>query len=305
MEPLIQARGLSLRYGQKLALDNLTFNLAKGRVVGLLGHNGAGKTSLMKALVGLHATEGELSVLGVQPRRQRVELLESLAYIPDVAVLSRWAKVSQLIELMSGLHPRFSAERARSLIRRTSVGLNDKVKTLSKGMVAQVHLALVAAIDARLMILDEPTLGLDVISRKAFYEMLLDEWCDGERSVLISTHQVEEIETLLSDVLMLNEGQLVLSISLEDIDRRFVALSFDAAAAQAVAAAHPLLRYRVGGLTASHVPGGNAALFDGAPSTDVMALGQRLRPSLVDLFMALTRRPEINPSSDPRQDPKP
>ena len=305
MEPLIQARGLSLRYGQKLALDNLTFNLAKGRVVGLLGHNGAGKTSLMKALVGLHATEGELSVLGVQPRRQRVELLESLAYIPDVAVLPRWAKVSQLIELMSGLHPRFSAERARSLIRRTSVGLNDKVKTLSKGMVAQVHLALVAAIDARLMILDEPTLGLDVISRKAFYEMLLDEWCDGERSVLISTHQVEEIETLLSDVLMLNEGQLVLSISLEDIDRRFVALSFDAAAAQAVAAAHPLLRYRVGGLTASHVPGGNAALFDGTPSTDVMALGQRLRPSLVDLFMALTRRPEINPSSDPRQDPKP
>ena len=305
MEPLIQARGLSLRYGQKLALDNLTFNLAKGRVVGLLGHNGAGKTSLMKALVGLHATEGELSVLGVQPRRQRVELLESLAYIPDVAVLPRWAKVSQLIELMSGLHPRFSAERARSLIRRTSVGLNDKVKTLSKGMVAQVHLALVAAIDARLMILDEPTLGLDVISRKAFYEMLLDEWCDGERSVLISTHQVEEIETLLSDVLMLNEGQLVLSISLEDIDRRFVALSFDAAAAQAVAAAHPLLRYRVGGLTASHVPGGNAALFDGAPSADVMALGQRLRPSLVDLFMALTRRPEINPSSDPRQDPKP
>ena len=305
MEPLIQARGLSLRYGQKLALDNLTFNLAKGRVVGLLGHNGAGKTSLMKALVGLHATEGELSVLGVQPRRQRVELLESLAYIPDVAVLPRWAKVSQLIELMSGLHPRFSAERARSLIRRTSVGLNDKVKTLSKGMVAQVHLALVAAIDARLMILDEPTLGLDVISRKAFYEMLLDEWCDGERSVLISTHQVEEIETLLSDVLMLNEGQLVLSISLEDIDRRFVALSFDAAAAQAVTAAHPLLRYRVGGLTASHVPGGNAALFDGAPSTDVMALGQRLRPSLVDLFMALTRRPEINPSSDPRQDPKP
>ena len=305
MEPLIQARGLSLRYGQKLALDNLTFNLGKGRVVGLLGHNGAGKTSLMKALVGLHATEGELNVLGVQPRRQRVELLESLAYIPDVAVLPRWAKVSQLIELMSGLHPRFSAERARSLIRRTSVGLNDKVKTLSKGMVAQVHLALVAAIDARLMILDEPTLGLDVISRKAFYEMLLDEWCDGERSVLISTHQVEEIETLLSDVLMLNEGQLVLSISLEDIDRRFVALSFDAAAAQAVAAAHPLLRYRVGGLTASHVPGGNAALFDGAPSTDVMALGQRLRPSLVDLFMALTRRPEINPSSDPRQDPKP
>ena len=294
MEPLIQARGLSLRYGRKTALADLSFDVPKGRVVGLLGHNGAGKTSLMKALVGLHDVEGELSVLGLQPRRQRVELLQSLAYIPDVAVLPRWARVSQLIELMTGLHPRFSAERARSLLRRTSVGLGDQVKHLSKGMVVQVHLALVAAVDARLMILDEPTLGLDVISRKAFYEMLLDEWCDGERSVLISTHQVEEIETLLSDVLMLNEGKLVLSLSLEDIDRRFVALAHDPAAADAVAAAHPLLRYRAPGMA-----GGAAALFDGAPSAAVLALGQRLRPSLVDLFVALTRQPEINRTSGP------
>ncbi len=292
MEPLIQARGLSLHYGRKPALADLSFEVPKGRVVGLLGHNGAGKTSLMKALVGLHDVDGELSVLGLQPRRQRVELLQSLAYIPDVAVLPRWARVSQLIELMSGLHPRFSAERARALLRRTSVGLGDKVKNLSKGMVVQVHLALVAAVDARLMVLDEPTLGLDVISRKAFYEMLLDEWCDGERSVLISTHQVEEIETLLSDVLMLNEGKLVLAISLADIDRRFVALAHDPAAADAVAAAHPLLRYRAGGMA-----GGSAALFDGAPPADVLALGQRLRPSLVDLFVALTRQPEINRTS--------
>ena len=285
MEPLIQARGLTLRYGRKTALDSLSFTLPKGRVVGLLGHNGAGKTSLMRALVGLAAAEGEISVLGLQPRRQRVQLLESVAYIPDVAILPRWAKVSQLIELMSGLHPKFSAERARTLLKRSSVGLGDKVKTLSKGMVVQVHLALVAAIDARLMILDEPTLGLDLLSRKSFYDMLIDEWCDGERSVLISTHQVEEIETLLSDVLMLNEGKLVLAISLEDIDRRFVALGHDPAAAEAMAAAHPLLRYRV--------QGGSAALFDGAPPEAVMALGQRLRPSLVDLFMALTRQPEI------------
>jgi ABC-2 type transport system ATP-binding protein len=294
VDPLIQARGLSLNYGSKTALTGLSFTVPKGRVVGLLGHNGAGKTSLMKALVGLHAVAGELSVLGLQPRRQRVELLQSLAYIPDVAVLPRWARVSQLIELMSGLHPRFSAERARALLRRTSVGLGDKVKNLSKGMVVQVHLALVAAIDARLMILDEPTLGLDLISRKAFYEMLLDEWCDGERSVLISTHQVEEIETLLSDVLMLNEGQLVLSLSLADIDRRFVALAHDPAAADAMAAAHPLLRYRAPGMA-----GGAAALFDGAPPADVMALGQRLRPSLVVLFMALTRQPRINRTSPP------
>ena len=285
MDTLIQARGLTLRYGRKTALDDLSFTVPKGRVVGLLGHNGAGKTSLMKALVGLARADGEFSVLGLQPRSQRVQLLESLAYIPDVAILPRWARVSQLIELMSGLHPKFSAERARSLLRRTSVGLGDKVKTLSKGMVVQVHLALVAAIDARLMILDEPTLGLDVLSRKSFYEMLIDEWCDGERSVLISTHQVEEIETLLSDVLMLNEGKLVLAIPLEDIDRRVVALGHVPAAADAMAAAHPLLRYRV--------QGGSAALFDGAPPDAVMALGQRLRPSLVDLFMALTRQPEI------------
>lgn len=291
MDALIQARSVGLRYGRKQALDDVSFSVPKGRVVGLLGHNGAGKTTLMKALVGLLPVDGELRVLGLDPRRQRVQLLESLAYIPDVAILPRWATPAQLIELMSGLHPKFSAERARSLLRRTSVGLGDKVKNLSKGMVVQVHLALVAAIDARLLVLDEPTLGLDVLSRKAFYDMLIDEWCDGERSVLISTHQVEEIEALLSDVLMLNEGKLVLSIPLADIDRRFVALGHDAAAADAVAAAHPLLRYRV--------QGGSAALFDGEPPAAVAALGQRLRPSLVDLFVALTRRPEINRSPAP------
>ena len=287
--PLIHAQGLGMAYGQRRALDNLNFSLPAGRVVGLLGHNGAGKTSLMRALVGLAPFDGTLQVLGLDPRRDRTRLLEQLSYIPDVAILPRWAKVSQLITLMSGLHPRFSAERARALLRRTSVGLGDRVKTLSRGMVVQVHLALMAAIDARLMVLDEPTLGLDVPSRKAFYEMLVDEWCDGERSVLISTHQVEEVEALLSDVMMLNEGQLVLDIPLADIDSRFVALSHDPAVADQVAQAHPLLRYRV--------PGGSAALFDGAPPPEVQALGQRLRPSLVELFMALTRRPEINPGN--------
>ncbi len=285
-QALVEARNLTLRYGPKAAVDDVSFSIPKGRVVGLLGHNGAGKSTLMKALVGLQAGSGELQVLGLQPQRQRVQLLESVCYIPDVAVLPRWARVDELITLMSGLHPRFSAERARALLRRTSVGLRDKIKALSKGMVVQVHLALVAAIDARLMILDEPTLGLDVLSRKAFYEMLIDEWCDGERSVLVSTHQVEEVETLLSDVLMLNEGRLALSISLEDIDKRFVALGHDAAVAAEMEAAHPLLRYRV--------QGGSAALFDGEPPPAVQALGRRLRPSLVDLFVALTRQPQVN-----------
>jgi len=287
---LIEAKNLSLSYGRKTAVDGVSFNIPKGRVVGLLGHNGAGKTSLMKALVGLmSASQGEVSVLGLSPVSQRGELLEQLCYIPDVAVLPRWAKAHELITLMSGLQPRFSAERARQLLKRTSVGLNDKVKSLSKGMVVQLHLALIAAIDAKLMILDEPTLGLDVMSRKGFYELLLDEWCDGERSVLISTHQVEEVESLLSDVLMLDEGKLVLNISLEDIDSRFHALSHDAAAAEAVASAHPLLRYRQTG-------GRTAAIFDGAPPENVAALGERIRPSLVDLFMALTRKPALAPT---------
>lgn len=287
--PLVQATNLTLRYGRsKTAVDNISFELPKGRVVGLLGHNGAGKTSLMKALVGLKPAEGSLTVLGRDPVQDRAELLTELSYIPDVAVLPRWARVHELITLMSGLQPRFSAERARQLLRRTSVGLNDKVKSLSKGMVVQVHLALIAAIDAKLMILDEPTLGLDVISRKSFYEMLIDEWCDGERSVLISTHQVEEIEALLTDVLMLDEGKLVLNLSLEAIESRFVALSHHPEAAEAVAAAHPLLRYRAGG-------GIPAALFDGEPPTHLAEAGQRFRPSLVDLFVALTRKPELAP----------
>jgi ABC-2 type transport system ATP-binding protein len=287
---LVDARNLSISYGKKRAVDDVSFSIPKGRVVGLLGHNGAGKTTLMRAMVGLAQPQGALSVLGLNPLQDRVALLQSACYIPDVATLPRWARVDELITLMSGIHPRFSADRARALLKRTSVGLRDKVKSLSKGMVVQAHLALIASIDAKLMILDEPTLGLDVLSRKAFYEMLIDEWCDGERSVLISTHQVEEIESLLSDVLMLNEGKLVLNISLEDMDRRFVALSHDASAAEEMAAAHPLLKYRVQGV-GSH---NQASLFDGEPPAHVQALGRRVRPSLVDLFVALTRKPELD-----------
>jgi len=290
---LVEARSLGIAYGAKRAIDDVSFSIPTGRVVGLLGHNGAGKTTLMKALVGLAEAEGELSVLGLHPRRQRVELLQSACYIPDVAILPRWARVDDLIALMSGLHPKFSAERARALLKRSSVRGSDKVKTLSKGMLVQAHLALVAAIDARLMILDEPTLGLDVLSRKAFYEMLIDEWCDGERSVLISTHMVEEIEALLSDVLMLNEGKLVLSISLEDLDRRFFALDHDPAVAEQMAAAHPLLRYR-SSPAAGGTRGGSTAVFDGEPPAELMKLGRRVRPSLVDLFVALTRKPELD-----------
>lgn len=285
-DKLIEASGLSIRYGSKTAVNDVSLSIGKGRVVGLLGHNGAGKSSLMKALVGLGGYDGQLSVLGLDPRRQRTELLESLCYIPDVAILPRWARARELITLMSGLHPRFSPERARALLKRTSVGLDDRVKTLSKGMVVQLHLALIASVDAKLMILDEPTLGLDIISRKSFYEMLIDEWCDGERTVLISTHQVDEIESLLSDVIMLNEGKVALNISLADIDQRYVALGHDPALADRMAAAHPLLRYRQAGES--------VALFDGPPPAELAGLGRRMRPNLVELFVALTRAPELN-----------
>lgn len=289
MTALISAQDVSLHFGAKRALDGVSFEIPKGRVVGLLGHNGAGKTTLLKALVGLNQPQGQLQVLGRQPHRQRTDLLQELAYIPDVAVLPRWARVSELVTLMQGLHPRFDPKRALALLRRTSVKPGDRVKALSKGMVAQVHLALVAAIDARLLILDEPTLGLDILSRKAFYEMLLDEWCDGERTVLISTHQVEEVEAMLSDVMMLSEGKLVLNLPLAEVDTRYSALRHDAAAADAVAAAHPLLRYRDSGRS--------AALFDGPLPEPVAHLGERLRPSLVDLFVALTRNPELDPQA--------
>ncbi|TXH34907.1 MAG: ABC transporter ATP-binding protein [Burkholderiaceae bacterium] len=284
--PLIEARQLRVRYGSKEAVKSLDFQMGKGRVVGLLGHNGAGKSSMMKAIMGLQHYEGELRVLGLDPLRQREKLLHELCYIPDVAILPRWATAQELIQLMSGLHPRFSAERARQLLQRTSVQLHDKVKQLSKGMVVQLHLALIAAIDARLMILDEPTLGLDILSRKSFYEMLVDEWCNGERTVLISTHQVEEIESLLSDVMMLNEGRLVLNLSLEDVDRRFTALAHDPSHADQMSRAHPLLRYR----TLNR----EAAIFEGEVPPEVLALGDRVRPSLVDLFVALTRAPELH-----------
>ena len=289
MSAIVSAKGLTRSYGKTIAVDNITFDIPAGRIVGLIGPNGSGKTTALKAILGLSPFEGELKVLGLDPRTRRDELMQQVCFIADVAILPRWARVDELISMMSGLNPNFSAERARQLLKRTSVGLRDKVKTLSKGMMVQAHLALTAAIDARLMILDEPTLGLDVLSRKAFYEMLIDEWCDGDRSVLISTHQVEEIESLLSDVLMLNEGKLVLSISLEDMDRRFVALSHDSSVAESMAAAHPLLRYRTG-----PGPAGNAAIFDGTPPEHVMALGQRVRPNLVDLFVALTRKPELD-----------
>lgn len=283
MDTLIEAADLTVRYRRKTAVDRLDFKVGRGRIVGLLGHNGAGKTSLLKAMAGLLPFSGRLSLLGLDPRQHRVELLESLCYIPDVAILPRWARVEELVGLMSGLHPRFSADRARALLHRTSIGLRDRVRTLSKGMVVQVHLALVAAIDARVMLLDEPTLGLDIVSRRAFYDLLVDEWCDGERSLVVSTHQVDEIQPLLSDVLMMSEGRLVLATSLAELDRRFVGLHHDPAVADAVAAARPLLQFRQ--------MGQSAALFDGPPPAHVAALGSRFQPSLADLFVALTRAP--------------
>ena len=218
--PLIEARGLGVLYGRKRAVDDVSFAVAKGRVVGLLGHNGAGKTSLMKALVGLAPCTGSLSVLGLRPRHDRVRLLESLCYIPDVAILPRWARVHQLIRLMQGLHPRFSAARAESLLARTSVGLDDKVKTLSKGMVVQLHLALIAAIDARVMVLDEPTLGLDVMAARAIVQFVR-QCRDRGKTVIYSTHVMSEIDKLCDTVGILHEGRLLVEGTLQQLRAQF------------------------------------------------------------------------------------
>ncbi|MFB3078623.1 MAG: ABC transporter ATP-binding protein, partial [Lysobacterales bacterium] len=210
MNPIISARGLTKRYGRTVAVDHIDLNIPPGRIVGLIGPNGAGKTTALKAILGLLTFDGELSVLGKNPARDRAVLMEDVCFIADVAVLPRWIRVWQLIDLTEQLHPRFSREKCLEYLSDTKITLDHKVKQLSKGMVAQLHLALVMAIDVTLLVLDEPTLGLDIIYRKQFYTNLLNDYFDEQRTILITTHQVEEIEHILTDLLFIQDGEIVL-----------------------------------------------------------------------------------------------
>ena len=224
MATVIEASGLTKNYGSTKALQGVDLTVEAGRIVGLIGPNGSGKTSAIKAILGLTAFDGDLKVLGLDPRQQRDALMQNVSFIADVAVLPRWIKVSQALDFVAGVHPRFERARAEEFLRKTDIGMSKRVRELSKGMVTQLHLALILAIDAKLLVLDEPTLGLDLLFRRSFYDTLLNDYFDKERTILVTTHQVEEVENLLTDVAFIQHGKITLSQSVESLSERFVQL---------------------------------------------------------------------------------
>jgi ABC-2 type transport system ATP-binding protein len=243
----IEARGLRKHYGKSVALDGIDLRVDEGRIVGLIGPNGAGKSTALHAILGLTPYDGELRVLGHNPWADRDALMRDVCFIADVAVLPRWIKVSQALDYVAGVHPRFDRARAEQLLARTSIPKNAKVKTLSKGMTVQLHLALVMAIDARLLVLDEPTLGLDLLYRKQFYDALLNEYFDGRRTILITTHQVEEIQDLLTDLIFIQRGRIVLDTSMDAIEARYTEVMARPEQTDAARALKPLRERRVFG----------------------------------------------------------
>lgn len=279
METIVEARGLSRSFGDLKAVDNIDFRVPTGSVLGLIGPNGAGKTTLLRSLLGLSQFKGELAVLGRDPRSQRAQLMEEVCFIADTAVLPGWMRVGQLLDYASGVHPRFARDQAEAFLRDTEVKLSRRIRDLSKGMMVQVHLALVMAIDARLLVLDEPTLGLDILVRKRFFEQLISDYFDQERTIIISTHQVDEVQHILTDVMFLNHGKLVLSRSMEQIEDEFVQLNTvgeNATKAQGIP--H---------LGSQSILGGKAIIYEGIDRESLAPLGELRTPSVADLFVAM------------------
>jgi len=281
MTSLVTARGISKNFGAVRAIDNVSFEIEKGKIMGLIGPNGAGKTTLLKAVLGLTDCEGQLSVLGLDPFRQRKELMEKICFIADVAVLPRWIKVSQLLGFMAATHPNFSRTRTDELLSHTKVRPNAKVRELSKGMVTQLHLSIIMAVDAKLLVLDEPTLGLDIIFRKEFYGNLLNDYFDGEKTILITTHQVEEIENLLTDIMFINDGRILLHASMESIPDSFVELTTSGEAAETAR--------RLGPIHERDVFGKKVMTFKGIDRDQLVGLGEAHTPSVADLFVAMIK----------------
>ncbi|MDG6348240.1 ABC transporter ATP-binding protein [Luteimonas sp. 8-5] len=279
MNAVVTARGLRKAYKNKVALDGADFEIPAGRIVGLIGPNGAGKTTALKAILGLVPFEGQLDVLGRDPRTQRDELMNDVCFIADVAVLPRWIRVGEAIDFVAGVHPRFDRARCQRFLANTQLKPNMRVRELSKGMIVQLHLALVMAIDARLLVLDEPTLGLDILYRKQFYQRLLEDYFDEDKTILITTHQVEEVEHILTDVLFIRDGRMVLSAPMEAIGERYVEVLVDGARAEAARALKPI--------DERALPFGKTVmLFDGVPGTQLAELGETRTPGLADLFVA-------------------
>ncbi len=278
MTAVIEACGLTKTYGAVRALDGIALSVEPGRIVGLIGPNGAGKTTALKAILGLTSFEGELRVLGLDPRTQRDELMREVCFMADVAVLPRWLRVTQTLEAVSGLHPRFERARAEEFLRKTDIRMTSRVRELSKGMVTQLHLALILAIDARLLVLDEPTLGLDLLYRRKFYDTLLNDYFDKERTILLTTHQVEEVENLFSDVIFISQGRVALSSSVEELGGRYRQLNVSADAAPRARALHPFYEREIFGRV--------AMLFEGRSAAELAPLGELRTPTIADLFVA-------------------
>ena len=278
MTSLVTARGVSKHFGSVRAVDNVSFDIEKGRILGLIGPNGAGKTTLLKAMLGLTDCDGDLSVIGLDPFRQRKQLMREICFIADVAVLPRWIKVSQLLDYVEAVHPNFSRARAEELLRQTKVQPGAKVKQLSKGMVTQLHLAIIMAIDAKLLVLDEPTLGLDILFRKEFYANLLNDYFDEERTILITTHQVEEIENLLTDIMFINDGRILLDSSMDALGETYIELMTSGENAQKARGLGPV--------SENEMFVKSVMLFDGISREHLEGLGEIRIPSVADLFVA-------------------
>jgi ABC-2 type transport system ATP-binding protein len=275
----IEARGLRKAFGTTIALDGVDLRVEEGRILGLIGPNGAGKTTALNAILGLTPYQGELRVLGRDPWAERDRLMNDVCFIADVAVLPRWMKVAQAVDYVAGVHPRFDRAKAEGFLERTSIRRESKVRELSKGMVTQLHLALVMAIDARLLVLDEPTLGLDILFRKRFYDSLLGDYLDGDRTIVVATHQVEEVERVLTDLMFIDRGRIVFQSSMDELESRYLELAArpdQLAAARALKPIHerPSL-------------GRTILLFRGVERQQLVALGDVRTPSIADLFLAI------------------
>jgi ABC-2 type transport system ATP-binding protein len=278
MSTIIQARHLSKRYGSVKALDDASFNIEAGRIVALIGRNGAGKTTALKAILGLTGYQGQLEVLGMSPATDRDALMRQVCFIADTAVLPRWLRVDQAVDFVAAVHPRFDRARADEFLARTNVRRRSRVGELSKGMVTQLHLALILAIDARLLVLDEPTLGLDLLYRRQFYDTLLHDYFDKERTILLTTHQVEEIENLVTDVLFIDQGHIVLDAEVETLGERYQQLVVTPDRAAAARELGPFHERQVFG---RHV-----FFYEGKPAEALAALGEATTPHIADLFVA-------------------
>jgi len=275
----IEARGLWKTFGTTVALDSIDLRVEEGRILGLIGPNGAGKTTALNAILGLTPYQGELKVLGRDPWNERNQLMRDVSFIADVAVLPRWIRVTHLLDYVAGVHPRFNRTKAESFLSKTTIKRTSKVRELSKGMVAQLHLALVMAIDAKLLVLDEPTLGLDILYRKQFYDSLLNDYFDHSRTIVVTTHQVEEVQDVLTDLMFIDRGRIALQCSMEEFDSRYVEVMVNPEHVAAARALKPIHERPVFGRS--------VLLFDHVDRDQLAVLGEVRRPSIADLFVAV------------------